>query len=634
MESTLECALNLVNRGFFVFPCKPNSKVPAHVGWQEEATNDPEAVKKLWTDPTFNVGIFTSKFGKGEALLVVDVDVKDGRDGVSSWRELASSLPDLKSTLVQKTPTGGFHIIYKVLEPVKQGTDVLGSGLDIRSRGGYIVGAGSVINGVYYSMEANNGLAAAPQTLLDRVVKERPELRLVEQPSNVDQEQAAKRAVEYLSSLEPAQKGNRNERAFKTAAVLKDMGLNSQNAFSAMLEHWKVEGVDFTTDELQAAVQSAYRYGQNSPGVDAPENVFTKIEGALTERPRSKLFAVPFKECVANLNQPYLIEHLIDPGCMSVVYGDSNTGKSFFALDLAVHLAVGKTWINRKVKRGSVAYVAAEAGNSMKKRIEAYKKFYELQDDEIDFVLIPCPVDLLHVENGDARPLAELILEHLKEPKLIVVDTLARALAGGNENSSEDMGAFVRNVDVLRYHTKAHVMVIHHSGKDRAQGARGHSSLRAAVDTEIEVSKSGEGSVQAHKAVATKQRDRELGTPIEFKLEEVELGKNSEGMLVKSCVVRPVSEAEKAFKRRALKPGSLAYKLMDVLDNLRESLPLAPAEWSVAENARLMLVYDCQDAFFNANKTLKNNKKRDFERAITKCVEHGLLEVRGDEIIF
>jgi RecA-family ATPase len=83
--------------------------------------------------------------------------------------------------------------------------------------------------------------------------------------------------------------------------------------------------------------------------------------------------------------------------------------------------------------------------------------------------------------------IAEVARQTDKRVVLVVIDTLARAMAGGNENASEDMGAFVRNVDRVRSATSAHTMIVHHSGKNKAAGARGHSSLRAATDTEIEI---------------------------------------------------------------------------------------------------------------------------------------------------
>jgi RecA-family ATPase len=71
-----------------------------------------------------------------------------------------------------------------------------------------------------------------------------------------------------------------------------------------------------------------------------------------------------------------------------------------------------------------------------------------------------------------------------------------------------DMTSFVRNMDTLRQTTGAHLMVVHHTGKDAARGARGHNSLRAATDTEIEVQIDEDGT---RSAMVTKQRDHAGG---------------------------------------------------------------------------------------------------------------------------
>jgi hypothetical protein len=104
--------------------------------------------------------------------------------------------------------------------------------------------------------------------------------------------------------------------------------------------------------------------------------------------------------------------------------------------------------------------------------------------------------------------------------KLIVVDTLARAMAGGDENSSEDMGALISGADAIREATGAHVSLVHHSGKDGAKGARGHSSLRGAVDTEIEIRREQVGVSSAR---VTKQKEGETRGTWEFSLHKVDL---------------------------------------------------------------------------------------------------------------
>jgi hypothetical protein len=97
------------------------------------------------------------------------------------------------------------------------------------------------------------------------------------------------------------------------------------------------------------------------------------------------------------------------------------------------------------------------------------------------------------------------------------------------------MGAFIKNVDAIRSATGAHVCIVHHTGKDAAKGARGHSSLRAATDTEIELTtKDGISTAQV-----TKQRDGKIPPPFSYTLREVVLGADSDGDPVTTCIVEP-----------------------------------------------------------------------------------------------
>jgi hypothetical protein len=116
---------------------------------------------------------------------------------------------------------------------------------------------------------------------------------------------------------------------------------------------------------------------------------------------------------------------------------------------------------------------------------------------------------------------------------MIVIDTLARAMTGGNENSTQDMGLLVANGDILRDRFDANVIWVHHSGKNEARGARGSSALQAATDTEIEIYgfAAGGGVLRT-----TKMRDSE---PVEyrFRLNQVLIGKMPGGAEVTSCVV-------------------------------------------------------------------------------------------------
>ena len=225
-----------------------------------------------------------------------------------------------------------------------------------------------------------------------------------------------------------------------------------------------------------------------------------------------------------------LIKGLLDQGAMSVLYGDSNVGKTFVAMDMAFHVATGLPYAGLKVTRGLVVYIAAEGGRGARKRLAALRVKFDGQDHAKPlFKLLASSVDLLRPD-ADVGPLCEALADIGMPISLVVVDTLSRAMAGGDENSSVDMGAMVKHLDRLRAACGGHVMVVHHTGKDKAKGARGHSLLRAATDTEIEVA---EGRISA-----TKQRDLDKSWSGGFELAVHVLGVDGEGDPVTSCTVR------------------------------------------------------------------------------------------------
>jgi archaellum biogenesis ATPase FlaH len=336
-------------------------------------------------------------------------------------------------------------------------------------------------------------------------------------------------------------------------------------------------------NQLAHYIDNGLTYCVHSPqGCRLPQADFIEpyVDDGTTETPGDdspkppRLYVELFSDVVLDLTRASLVERLLDPGAMAVVYGQSNSGKTFLSLDLAFHIATGRPWMGRAVKGGSVLYIAAEGSRGVRKRILALRKHYAIDDAPLG--LVPCAVDLSG-QGADVEPLLTLIAEYeprIGRPVLIVVDTLSRVLAGSNENSSEDMTAYIGNVDKIRNRTKAHVLTVHHSGKNHALGARGHSSLRAATDTELEVA---DWQIQIKK-----QRDMEAGAPIGFKLHPVELGRDASGRMVTSCVVLP--DAVGAV--RDFGPGAIkgpALKALTVLEALnRQSGEVGKATWQRA----------------------------------------------------
>ena len=125
-----------------------------------------------------------------------------------------------------------------------------------------------------------------------------------------------------------------------------------------------------------------------------------------------------------------------------------------------------------------MVYVALEGGRGVRKRICAYKRKFGLAS--IPFALVTSPLNLLQAK--DVAALISLIedaeIEFQMPRVMVVIDTLSRAMPGGDENSAQDMTAVIRACDEIKLQTGATVHLVHHSGKKQASGARGHSSLK------------------------------------------------------------------------------------------------------------------------------------------------------------
>lgn len=244
-----------------------------------------------------------------------------------------------------------------------------------------------------------------------------------------------------------------------------------------------------------------------------------------------------------------LVEGLITIGSMSVLYGDSNSGKTFFALSLAAHIASGQEFFGRQIDPGLVVYLASEAPGSIRSRMQAIKKAFGCTLENL--AMVPVPLNF-YANQGDANDVIELVktIEQLKSQpvRLIIGDTLSRMSAGANENSGEDMGPVMARFDSVAQATGAAILIIHHNGKDQAKGARGWSGIRAHIDTEIEVvEKDGIRS-----ATITKQRELSgKGESIYFQLKVIEMGITKFGKPATTCVAIPDESAstEQPHKR-------------------------------------------------------------------------------------
>lgn len=285
-----EKALNLAAHGFFVFPLNSGSKIPIGLldHFKDVSTRDAEKINSWWTcevmgiEQPYNVGISCHGFGDfGFFLVAVDVDVKEGKQGDRSIFELELQGKEFPETFTQFTPTGGRHLLYYSDVPVSNSTTKVASGIDVRGFGGYVAGAGSVVEQGEY--KANwLPVEKAPTWLLEACAAKK-DLKASDSTQSVlsvNTSLAVSRAFEFLEHEAPVaiegQGGNAT--SYAVASHLKDLGLNESQARDAMLDRWNSRCVPpWTADEISRIVANAYKYGKNPVGAKAPERVFDII---------------------------------------------------------------------------------------------------------------------------------------------------------------------------------------------------------------------------------------------------------------------------------------------------------------------------------------------------------------------
>jgi hypothetical protein len=544
----------LALRGFSVFPLKAGAKTPPL--WKDWPNKSSTVVPADW--PTIaNVGIHCA------GLVVVDVDPRNG--GFESLMEFELECP-LPATLETITPSGGRHLFY-CLPPGHPGVinraHALGRGIDVKSTNGYVVGAGSRTDaGEYRFVDPAAEIADAPDWLvqpLGRVTT----AEKAEHTTVADAEPAVvERAESWLKIRDPAIEGcGGDAHTFATACMLRDYGLSELQTLELMAGEWNDRcSPPWEHADLEAKVAHAYAYAQNAAGSRAvTSDDFPNLSTAepAAEQPKRSIKAVSFDEMTAApFNKQYIIKDLLQRSEYAGLYGAPGQGKTFVALDLAYHVAAGKPWMGRKVKQGSVLYIGFEAYGGLPARALALKRHYGNAGVPLYFA----PGGFNVRDPAGWQTFGEVLGGLPEVPSLIIFDTFAYALAGGDENDAKEVGGFNDAAQRIISQIGACVMVIHHTGKDTSRGARGSSALPAALDTEI--------SIADNQITPTKQRSGELGDSMGFRLQPIQIGIDEDGDLVSSCVVIP--DAASASKGdNTPRPGTTERFVWDELCKAR-----------------------------------------------------------------
>jgi len=563
---------------FPVFPCKFD-KSPYISGGFLSATQDEQQIRQWWIQwPDALVGVPT---GSRTSLVIVDYDPAKEDEGATAWIQEHSSA--ISSTRTHHTRRDGRHWAFTSREVYSSGADVwLGGvkrrGIDVRAEGGYIIWWPA------HGGQATGEIQALPAAMLAdrvRIMPSNTAPQTGQQMLVSDSNWAAERerVIAALAFVDPSDR----DHWVKVGQGIHVACAGNEDGFNVW-HHWSAGGFTGSVPENYLNIKDC-RYAWSSFN--------RRLEGKTAIVTLGTLFALAYaagfppmaKIHLNSMNSeikkspslfwpsdadayeppPELVSNFLPKVGLVLLYGPSSSGKTAFGTDLFQAVALGGSWRNRVISDGGglVIYAAVENPGSVKLRLKGYLK------QNPDAILMPFAIypKTLHV--AEAASVVEL-LETIREAEAktqkpcvaVVIDTLAAAMVGLDENSVRDMTIAVDALARIRDTLGCLVAVVHHSGKDTEKGARGSSALRAAVDVEIAVS----GMAGIRTATVMKQRDLPIGAAFDFTLEPIGVGFNPiTNDTITTVVVVHGEESTASAKRRPT--GKARIAIFNVMEH-------------------------------------------------------------------
>ncbi|WP_138275768.1 bifunctional DNA primase/polymerase [Rhodoluna limnophila] len=471
-------ALHLASIGMKIIPLKPGLKVPADFGWQEQATSD-SAVIKNWfeTRPKMNYGIACGQSG----LLVVDLDVKKGDNGIANWRELSTNLN--VNTFEVETPSGGLHL-YFWGEGFRNSAGTIARGVDLRASGGYVVGPGSqTAEGTYSSglpwhfpdTRDIQTTSEALKTLLgSRNAAESPKSGGVHTAPRVPvskhlAEHASQTLGNAIWELVSAGEGSRNDTLNRSAFVIGALigqGYIEERAARNLLES-TARQIGLEIQEIRPTIDSGIRDGQLK--VDKPGSVFDALAPFDTAHWFSSDHPEPKRFGSGNV---------LTETCLTWLVGEPASGKSLLCMVWAIEVML---------EGGRVLWIDEEAGPR-----DTLGKFVALGANER---LIRDHLIYLEPNARNFSNLANAFIQAVEgwNPDLIIVDSAAAVLANSNvqEDSNSEVSTFIAAVllPLAKKYQKTTVVIDHKTKNGGVtKYARGAGAKLALADMSLHLS--------------------------------------------------------------------------------------------------------------------------------------------------
>ncbi len=506
MSALHEMALAYAKEGIPVFPCEENGKRPVTKNGFHDATTDLETINTWWKEnPNYNLAFSPEEAG----LFVVDID-----PGVDN--DILEKLPN---TYRVRTPRGGYHFYYK--GSGKTTASKIAPHVDTRGEGGYVLTPPSKINGIEYEVEQKTDYSLIPEWILKRLAVTNTAIKAAvkEEDLSANIERARKVLQKYVDTGDVAIEGQGGDaRTFRLCCEMLDLGLSIETAQNLIEEIWNPHcEPSWDLDGLKTKLNNAACYQRNEAGayaVGTSQDVFGEAVRKLSEGKPDELakqFQWRYPDEDENLPSPeYWDEEKTMPkGATVVVYGEPGCMKSTLMITDALNAA----------NKGAVAIIAVGEGayGVRTSRIPAACRERGISTKSLREKLYVCPA----VPNLSSESEIEAFIKMYRplNPSIVIIDTLATAAVGVDENS-DAIGKLLTSNGAVGKIKRAlgdpSVILIHHTGKDETRGARGHSSIRGNADAMWKITADKEARTITKKI--EKMRDGEELFSVEYKV--------------------------------------------------------------------------------------------------------------------
>lgn len=558
----LEHALALARQGFFIFPLRPGSKEPFSKqemggrGWKEYMTTD-EAVISGWfqRNPKINYAV---SFGERGFILDPDMDASKGKDGLGVLADMEAENfeePVSGLTFTVRSPRGGQHLYFMSPYSVSNARGDLPAGIDVRGRGGYVVGPGShtVADPEHNTAEGDYEVIhdlppmEAPEWLLEKLERVGGRNEHVSEPLfEWDQPFAIERAKGLIVAQThwPVEGQNGDDATYQFVAFIRDFGISAGVCFDLLTEPLYSDSTSWNDrceppwqdDALQRKIENVYSYATNAPGqkgglLDSMDDAGQEYADLPSDKPKEDpavgLDAIFFPGgslLSRSQHREMIIPDWLMAHGMTALLAKRSTGKTVTMLDMACRIACDMDWYDMPIAKGwACIYACGEDDLGLQEQYAAWIKHTGIVPEDDRFIIMAATPNLLSPDEAEAW--TRYLLGKLNGRRAVFfVDTWQRATSRASQNDDDEMQTAVAHVEAMAKSFHGPSVVAFHPPKANERTMMGSSVPENSTVAIWQMTKEA-----AYRLLeVTRIKGKGEGSYQRFKFNEVELGEKDE----------------------------------------------------------------------------------------------------------